>query len=101
MFFSRRGARWARKPFVRGEGKPLITPPIPNPTHHAHTDAGSHLDLLVLTVHKLLVAGSERLGSLYHCFLTVLCNVSPYAKSLSLIASVKLLNLFELFTSPG
>ncbi|CAM9839152.1 unnamed protein product [Scytosiphon promiscuus] len=62
---------------------------------------GSHLDLLVLTVHKLLVAGSERLGSLYHCFLTVLCNVSPYAKSLSLIASVKLLNLFELFTSPG
>ncbi|CAN0462918.1 unnamed protein product, partial [Hapterophycus canaliculatus] len=63
--------------------------------------AGSHLDLLVLTVHKLLVAGTERLGSLYHCFLTVLCNVSPYAKSVSLIASVKLLNLFELFTSPG
>ncbi|CAN0577708.1 unnamed protein product, partial [Ectocarpus sp. 12 AP-2014] len=38
---------------------------------------------------------------LYHCFLTVLCNVSPYAKGLSLIASVKLLSLFELFTSPG
>lgn len=64
-------------------------------------NAGSHLDLLILTVHKLLVAGSDRLGTLYHCFLTVLCNVSPYAKSLSLIASVKLLNLFELFTSPG
>ncbi|CAN0517547.1 unnamed protein product, partial [Ectocarpus sp. 12 AP-2014] len=62
---------------------------------------GSHLDLLILTVHKLLVAGSERLSTLYHCFLTVLCNVSPYAKGLSLIASVKLLSLFELFTSPG
>lgn len=62
---------------------------------------GSHLDLLILTVHKLLVAGSDRLGTLYHCFLTVLCNVSPYAKRLSLVASVKLLNLFELFTSPG
>lgn len=62
---------------------------------------GSHLDLLILTVHKLLVAGADRLGTLYHCFLTVLCNVSPYAKSLSLVASVKLLNLFELFTSPG
>lgn len=48
-----------------------------------------------------MVAGSDRLSTLYHCFLTVLCNVSPYAKSLSLIASVKLLNLFELFTSPG
>ncbi|CAB1097581.1 unnamed protein product [Ectocarpus sp. CCAP 1310/34] len=63
--------------------------------------SGSHLDLLILTVHKLLVAGSERLSTLYHCFLTVLCNVSPYAKGLSLIASVKLLSLFELFTSPG
>ncbi|CAM9734928.1 unnamed protein product [Ascophyllum nodosum] len=63
--------------------------------------SGSHLDLLILTVHKLLVAGSERLSSLYHCFLTVLCNVSPYCKSMSLVASVKLLNLFELFTSPG
>lgn len=61
---------------------------------------GSHLDLLVLTVHKLLVAGTERLSTLYHCFLTVLCNVSPYAKSLSLVSSIKLVNLFELFTSP-
>eukprot|EP00904_Undaria_pinnatifida_P010228 jgi/Undpi1/6335/HiC_scaffold_20.g08818.m1 len=62
--------------------------------------SGSHLDLLVLTVHKLLVAGTERLSTLYHCFLTVLCNVSPYAKSLSLVSSIKLVNLFELFTSP-
>lgn len=44
--------------------------------------------------------GTEKLASLYHCFLTIICNVSPYAKSLSIVASVKLLNLFELFTSP-
>lgn len=77
----------------------LITVAIFVPTPAEQT--GSHLDLLILTVHKLLVAGSDRLSTLYHCFLTVLCNVSPYAKSLSLVASVKLLNLFELFTSPG
>lgn len=69
--------------------------------HVENPKPGSHLDLLILTVHKLLVAGSDRLSTLYHCFLTVLCNVSPYAKGLSLIASVKLLSLFELFTSPG
>jgi hypothetical protein len=48
----------------------------------------------------VVVNGSDRLSSLYHCFLTTVCNVSPYAKSLSMVASVKVLNLFELFTSP-
>lgn len=49
---------------------------------------------------QVVVNGTEKLASLYHCFLTIICNVSPYAKSLSIVASVKLLNLFELFTSP-
>ncbi|CAM9796129.1 unnamed protein product, partial [Discosporangium mesarthrocarpum] len=62
---------------------------------------GTHVDLLIITLHKLVVAGSDRLKSLYHCFLTVLCNVSPYCKGVSLVTSVKLLNLLELFTSPG
>jgi hypothetical protein len=48
----------------------------------------------------VVVNGSDKLSSLYHCFLTIMCNVSPYCKSLSLVASVKVLNLFELFTSP-
>ncbi|CAM9755362.1 unnamed protein product [Chrysoparadoxa australica] len=61
---------------------------------------GTHADLLVVTLHKLVVSGSDRLSSLYHCFLTVIANVSPYCKSLSLVASVKMVNLFELFTSP-
>lgn len=48
----------------------------------------------------MVVNGSDKLSSLYHCFLTIMCNVSPYCKALSLVASVKVLNLFELFTSP-
>ena len=32
--------------------------------------------------------------------MTIICNTSPYCKSLCPVASVKLVNLFELFTSP-
>lgn len=61
---------------------------------------GSHADLIVVTLHKLVVNGGDKLAALYNCFLTIICNLSPYSKSLSLVASVKLVNLFELFTSP-
>ena len=61
---------------------------------------GSYTDLLVLVFHKLVVNSSDRPESLYECFLTAIANVSPYCKSLSILASIKLLNLFELFSSP-
>ncbi|KAJ8611150.1 hypothetical protein CTAYLR_003576 [Chrysophaeum taylorii] len=61
---------------------------------------GSHADLVIITLHKMVVNGGEKLAALYNCFLTIVCNLSPYAKTLSLVASVKLVNLFELFTSP-
>ena len=48
----------------------------------------------------MVVNGGDRLAPLYNCFLTVLCNLSPYAKCIDLVAAVKLVNLFELFTSP-
>jgi hypothetical protein len=62
---------------------------------------GTHADLLLVVLHKLVVSGSHRLQGLYHCFLTIICNISPYCKNLSLVASMKLLNLLELFTAPG
>lgn len=52
-------------------------------------------------LHKLIVSGSEKLAALYNCFLTIICNVSPYCKSLGTVAAVKLVNLFQLFVSPG
>ncbi|KAL7488598.1 hypothetical protein ACHAW6_014187 [Cyclotella cf. meneghiniana] len=61
---------------------------------------GSHADLVCITLHKIVVSGSYRLVPLYSCFLTVICNYSPYWRSMSLVSSVKLVNLFELFSSP-
>lgn len=61
---------------------------------------GSHADLVIITLHKLVVNGGDKLSALYNCFLTIICNLSPYVKTLSLVSSVKLVNLFELFTSP-
>jgi len=61
---------------------------------------GCHADLLIIVLHKLIVSGSEKLSALYSCFLTIICNISPYCKSLSSVASIKLINLLQLFVSP-
>eukprot|EP01138_Halocafeteria_seosinensis_P014632 gb/GECG01014937.1/.p1 GENE.gb/GECG01014937.1/~~gb/GECG01014937.1/.p1 ORF type:complete len:1072 (+),score=149.30 gb/GECG01014937.1/:1-3216(+) len=61
---------------------------------------GNHADLLVIVLHKLVVNASEKLSTIYSCFLTIIANISPYIKSFSLVASVKLLNLMELFADP-
>lgn len=61
---------------------------------------GSHSDLISITLHKLIVNGAYKLVPLYSCFITVVCNVSPYWRKMSLVAAVKLVNLFELFSSP-
>jgi hypothetical protein len=63
--------------------------------------SGSHADLLFICLHKMIVNGTEKLGALYNCFLTIICNVSPYCKSLNGTSSSKLVNLFSLFTSPA
>jgi Dyggve-Melchior-Clausen syndrome protein len=61
---------------------------------------GCLADLLYITVHKLVVSTPDRLASLLNVLLLTLANVSPYIKCLSMLASVKLLSLFELFSSP-
>jgi hypothetical protein len=61
---------------------------------------GSHADLVVVVLHKLMVGGMDKLSSLYTCFLTIICNISPYCKTLCASAAHKLVNLLELFTSP-
>ena len=62
--------------------------------------SGGHNDLLAITLHKLIVNGAYKLVPLYSCFLTIICNISPYWRAMSLVAAVKLVNLFELFSSP-
>ncbi|XP_048846913.1 protein HID1-like isoform X2 [Brienomyrus brachyistius] len=60
---------------------------------------GTHADLLVLVFHKIITNGHQRLQPLYDCLLTIIANVSPYLKSLSMVASNKLLHLLEVFST--
>jgi len=62
---------------------------------------GSHIDELIIVLHKLVVDGVPKLSTLYSCILTIIANVSPYAKNIGLVAAMKLINLFELFSSPA
>ncbi|KAL4719759.1 hypothetical protein ACJJTC_005200, partial [Scirpophaga incertulas] len=61
---------------------------------------GTHADLLVVVFHKVVTTGHQRLQPLFDCLLTVLVNVSPYLKTLSMVSATKLLHLLEAFSTP-
>ncbi|CAH0715264.1 unnamed protein product, partial [Brenthis ino] len=61
---------------------------------------GTHADLLVVVFHKIVTTGHQRLQPLFDCLLTILVNVSPYLKTLSMVSSTKLLHLLEAFSTP-
>ena len=69
------------------------------PLNDLTTFTGTSADLLIIVCHKLVVNGHRTLDSLYNCFLTIISNISPYIKSMSLPTCLKLLNLFEIFSS--
>ncbi len=54
-------------------------------------------DALVIVVENVISANS--VDALYECLLMVLCNISPYQKTLSMTASVALMRLFVLFST--
>ncbi|CAF4322795.1 unnamed protein product, partial [Didymodactylos carnosus] len=60
---------------------------------------GTHADLLIIVFHKIIVSAHQRLQPLYDCLLTIIVNISPYLKSLSMVSSNKLLHLLEAFSS--
>ncbi len=60
----------------------------------------THVDLLIVVLHKLIVEGSAALSPLFSCFLTIIVNVSPYAKNLSLPSATRLIALVELVSAP-
>ncbi|KAL0271884.1 UNVERIFIED_CONTAM: hypothetical protein PYX00_005053 [Menopon gallinae] len=61
---------------------------------------GTHADFLIIVFHKIITTGHQRLQPLFDCLLTILVNVSPYLKTLSMVASTKLLHLLEAFSTP-
>ncbi|XP_031429374.1 protein HID1 isoform X1 [Clupea harengus] len=60
---------------------------------------GTHADLLITVFHKIITSGHQRLQPLFDCLLTIVVNVSPYLKSLSMVAANKLLHLLEAFST--
>ncbi|TMS36477.1 hypothetical protein L596_003632 [Steinernema carpocapsae] len=60
---------------------------------------GTHADLLIIVFHKLITTGNHRLQSLFDCLLTIIVNVSPYLKSISMTAANKLIHLVEAFST--
>uniref|UniRef100_A0A8C4R5V2 HID1 domain containing b n=1 Tax=Eptatretus burgeri TaxID=7764 RepID=A0A8C4R5V2_EPTBU len=61
---------------------------------------GTHADLLIIVFHKIVTSGHQRLQPLFDCLLTIIVNVSPYLKSLSMVAANKLMHLLEAFSTP-
>eukprot|EP01027_Heterolobosea_sp_BB2_P013553 GEZU01019543.1.p1 GENE.GEZU01019543.1~~GEZU01019543.1.p1 ORF type:complete len:709 (+),score=235.60 GEZU01019543.1:154-2280(+) len=60
---------------------------------------GNYADLLILVFHKIIVNDKSFLKPMFDCLLTIICNISPYTKRLTMLSSVKLLNLFEAFAA--
>ncbi|UJR08988.1 hypothetical protein I4U23_013238 [Adineta vaga] len=48
---------------------------------------GTHADLLIIVFHKIIVSAHQRLQPLYDCLLTIIVNISPYLKTLSMVSS--------------
>ncbi|VUZ41805.1 unnamed protein product [Hymenolepis diminuta] len=61
---------------------------------------GNHADLLIIVFHKIITTGHQCLQPLFDCLITIIDNVSPYVKSLSMISASKLLHLTEAFSQP-
>ncbi|GAA30595.2 hypothetical protein CLF_110457, partial [Clonorchis sinensis] len=61
---------------------------------------GTHADVLIIVFHKLITTGHRRLQPLFDCLLTIIVNVSPYLKSMSMVTANKLLHLLEAFSQP-
>jgi len=57
-------------------------------------------DFVLMVMYRLLVDTTERLESIYECVLSVLTNLSPYMKNLSMATCVKLMKLFEYLSTP-
>ncbi|KAM9772723.1 protein HID1-like isoform 2-T3 [Syngnathus typhle] len=62
--------------------------------------SGTHADLLLVIFHRVMTSGNQRLQPLFHCLLTVIVNVSPYLKTLSMVSANKLVHLLEIFSRP-
>eukprot|EP01090_Pellita_catalonica_P004373 TRINITY_DN141_c0_g1_i1.p1 TRINITY_DN141_c0_g1~~TRINITY_DN141_c0_g1_i1.p1 ORF type:complete len:662 (+),score=125.54 TRINITY_DN141_c0_g1_i1:377-2362(+) len=64
------------------------------------TFTGSYADYMILIFYKMVVDAQHRLEALYECLLTILANISPYIKNLSMSTCMRLMNLFKYLAMP-
>ncbi|KAI8071222.1 high-temperature-induced dauer-formation protein-domain-containing protein [Gongronella butleri] len=62
---------------------------------------GTYADFLILSLYKLIATTGGQLSILYPCFISIISNLAPYLKHISLASSTKLLSLFGSFSAPG
>jgi hypothetical protein len=63
------------------------------------SDSPNYADVLICCLHKFMVQDKGILRNLFDCYLTTICNISPYIKKISMPTSVKIVGLFESFSS--
>eukprot|EP00755_Sulcionema_specki_P022865 Sspe_Gene.77524::Locus_48454_Transcript_1_1_Confidence_1.000_Length_2461::g.77524::m.77524 len=85
----------SERSFAVALNKPLQEmPPVSLPAFR-----GTYMDLLIITFQQLIQSGVKWVRLLSDGLMTTLYNLSPYARSLSMVTASKLLNLFSDFSS--
>lgn len=62
--------------------------------------SGNYADFLILFLYKIKTSKSKVAKAFFDSYLTIVCNISPYLKKLSLNTSVKMVKLFQAFSAP-
>lgn len=83
----------------RNFGVRLNKPYLANVLINLPAFTGSHADLMIIVFHKLILYGYN-LNRLFDFLVTIILNISPYLKTLSILTSRCLMQLFEIFSSP-
>eukprot|EP01029_Cantina_marsupialis_P020678 TRINITY_DN48607_c0_g2_i2.p1 TRINITY_DN48607_c0_g2~~TRINITY_DN48607_c0_g2_i2.p1 ORF type:complete len:517 (-),score=189.01 TRINITY_DN48607_c0_g2_i2:219-1769(-) len=60
---------------------------------------GNWADLLILVVHRCITTSNPKIEALTMCMLNTISNISPYMKSISVVAARRLIGMMEYFSS--
>ncbi|CAG8637960.1 14560_t:CDS:10, partial [Dentiscutata heterogama] len=74
---------------------------LPSTVRISAFNAGTYADYMIISIYALIATTRGTLHPLYPAFVLTITNISPYLKNLSVTSSVKLVQLFSSFSSPG
>eukprot|EP01060_Flectonema_neradi_P007629 TRINITY_DN1534_c1_g1_i2.p1 TRINITY_DN1534_c1_g1~~TRINITY_DN1534_c1_g1_i2.p1 ORF type:complete len:765 (+),score=123.96 TRINITY_DN1534_c1_g1_i2:52-2346(+) len=77
----------------------LNTPVTEMPNIPLPVFSGTYIDLIVVVFQQLIQSGIDWIRRSAGSLICIIVNISPYAKSLSMVGSVKLLNLYEIMST--